>query len=46
MKSVSTTVGSIAKTKILKNFLDYEILIASRDWELERTEGQAAAESW
>jgi hypothetical protein len=38
MESVSTTVCSIAKPKNIKNFLDYEILIASHDWKLERTE--------
>ena len=40
MESVSTTICSFAKPKNLKNFLDYEILIASHDWKLERTDEQ------
>jgi len=38
MEPGSTTICSLAKPKNLKNFLDYEILIASHDWKLERTD--------
>jgi hypothetical protein len=34
----TTSVCSLAKPKSIKNFLDYEILVASHDWKLERAE--------
>jgi hypothetical protein len=38
METVSTTVCSNTKPKGIKNSLDYEIMLASHDWKLEKAE--------
>jgi hypothetical protein len=38
MEAVSSTVCANTRPKNIKNFLDYEILLASHDWKLEKAE--------
>jgi len=38
METASTNVCSIIRARNIRNFLDYEIMLASHDWKLERTE--------
>jgi hypothetical protein len=38
MSTTSTTICTIAKAKNIKNPLDFEIILASHDWRLEKTE--------
>jgi hypothetical protein len=38
MQTISANSCSSVKPKNVKNFLDYEILLASHDWKLEKAE--------
>lgn len=38
METTSTNVCSLMKPRNIRNSLDYEIMLASHDWRLERTE--------